>query len=148
MPEQREITIDDVKVGLQLYDLRREKVMRDARRFITFDFWPGSFDEYLAIANDLSTKENAYLRQVLSYWEMAASFVLRGALHPATFLDCCAEGLFVYAKFKPLIPIIREHRDRSFLLNLGSIVDAHAILAREVEGLEGWIKRRAVKVVD
>ena len=35
----------------------------------------------------------------LSYWEMAASLVLRGALDPDLFLDSNAEGILLYAKF-------------------------------------------------
>ena len=38
-------------------------------------------------------------RQVISYWEMATSLVLRGALDAELFLDSNGEGLFLYAKY-------------------------------------------------
>ena len=43
--------------------------------------------------------KNAYWRQVITYWEMAASMVLRGAVDADLFLDSQGEGLFLYAKF-------------------------------------------------
>jgi len=38
-------------------------------------------------------------RQTLSYWEMAASLVLRGTVDPDLFLDTNGEGVLIYAKF-------------------------------------------------
>ena len=35
---------------------------------------------------------NAFLRQVTSYWEMAAAMVLHGAVSAELFVDCNAEG--------------------------------------------------------
>ena len=47
------------------------------------------------------TKENAYLRQVTGYWEMAASFVNRGAINRDLALDNYGELFFMYAKVEP-----------------------------------------------
>ena len=46
-----------------------------------------------------SREFNPYWRQTLSYWEMAASFVLRGAIDADLFLDSALEGVLLYAKF-------------------------------------------------
>ena len=58
----------DAELILKLYDLRRETVMREARNFI-FGFMPQTIDDVMAIISDFSAKENAYLRQVVGYWE-------------------------------------------------------------------------------
>ena len=71
-------THHDAELILKLYDLRREPVMREARKFIA-GFSPKSVDDLLAVANTPGT-QNAYLRQVYGYWEMAAAFVVHGAL--------------------------------------------------------------------
>ena len=97
----------DAEVILRLYDLRREPTMREARKFIIFDFWPSSFEE-LGRLFSAGGKEFAYFRQVTSYWDMAISFVARGALDPALFLDNCNEMIFVYAKYKQFLPALRE----------------------------------------
>ena len=35
----------------------------------------------------------------MSFWEMAASMVLRGAIDADLFLDSSVEGILIYAKF-------------------------------------------------
>ncbi len=92
----------DADLILKLYELRREPVMREARNFMIATFWPGTVDEYLVVQHDLGGQNSAYLRQFVSYWEMAASFVLRGALDPDLFFDNNNELFFVFAKMQPL----------------------------------------------
>ncbi|MBV9074859.1 MAG: hypothetical protein JOZ10_14620 [Acidobacteria bacterium] len=100
-------THGDVDIILRLYELRREPIMREARKFITFDYWPASFEELQKLFS-AGGKEFAYFRQVTSYWDMAVSFVARGALDPALFLDNSTEMFFLYAKLKQFLPNLRE----------------------------------------
>ena len=67
----------DAQVILQLYELRRDPAMRDARHFISANFWPENAEDVLRLARSYPSQENTYLRQVTSYWEMAASLVHR-----------------------------------------------------------------------
>jgi hypothetical protein len=92
-------TTADAEVVMRLYGLRREETLRKARRFMVFDFKPKTLDQLRAVSRDPDAKENVYWRQALSYWEMAASFVLQGAVDPDLFLDSCGEGILMYAKF-------------------------------------------------
>jgi hypothetical protein len=64
-------------------------------------------EEVLAIMQ-YEHPENAHLRQVVGYWEMVASLVLRGLLHPAVYLDWCGEGIFTFACMQPHLEKIRE----------------------------------------
>lgn len=93
-------TTTDADLILKLYDLRREPLMRKARHFVAFGFQPKSMDDIKAVAQGVGSDENAYWRQVLSYWEMAASMVLHGAVDADLFCDSQGEGLFLYAKFR------------------------------------------------
>ncbi|MGH9575847.1 MAG: DUF4760 domain-containing protein, partial [Terriglobales bacterium] len=79
----RKPTASDAQLGLQLYDLRREAEMRKARNFVNFEFQPKTADDVLKVAMAMGTPQNAHFRQVLSYWQIAASLVLNGTLHPA-----------------------------------------------------------------
>jgi hypothetical protein len=97
----------DAELILKLYDLRRETVMREARKYV-FEFAPQSIDDVMAVLGDFSSQENAYLRQVFGYWGMAASFVLRGALNEDLARDSFNEMFFVYAKFEPYLAEIRK----------------------------------------
>ena len=98
----------DAKLIMQLYDLRREAEMRKARQWFGEKFWPESFEEFIKVAFDFGSQESAWLRQVGSYWEMAASFVARGVLDPGLFYDNCGEMWFVYVKVKPFIAKMRQ----------------------------------------
>ncbi len=100
-------TASDADVLLKFYDLRREEVMRKARKFFG-TFHPQSVDDVLKVMNDFGSEENAYFRQVIGYWEMGASLVLRGALHEELFLDNAGEMFFTFAKFAPYLEQLRE----------------------------------------
>lgn len=101
-------TPSDAEIVLKLYDLRREPVMREARDWFAQKFNPQSADEVLAVGSAWGTQENAYYRQVVSFWEMAASLVIHGAVHPDLFMDWGGEMIFVFAKFYPYLAEIRE----------------------------------------
>ena len=89
----------DAGLILELYKLRQEETLRAARKFLAFEFWPKDLDELRAVSRTPGSEGNAYWRQVISYWEMATSLVLRGALDAELFLDSNGEGLFLYAKY-------------------------------------------------
>lgn len=88
----------DADIVLKLYDLRREAVMRDARKFIAFDFNPQTQEEFAEIHKP-NSPHNAYWRQVISFWEMAATLAVEGAVDADLFAKTNGEGLFIRAKF-------------------------------------------------
>jgi hypothetical protein len=102
-------TIADAELIVKLYDLRREAEIRKARNW-WLGFWPGSADDILKIAAALGTQDNAWMRQVGGYWDMCASFVLRGALNRELFLEpgFSGEMFLFYAKVEPFIKEVRE----------------------------------------
>jgi hypothetical protein len=103
-------TPQDAEIILKLYDLRREAELRKARNWFTVDFWPQSADELIKVASAFPSQENAWIRQVGSYWDMAAAFVLQGALHEELFLQpgCSGEMFFIFGKIYPFLKEFRE----------------------------------------
>lgn len=89
----------DAEVVLKLYDLRREALLRTARKFMVTEFWPADYEEYRNLINDFGSERNAWARQVLSYWDMAAALVLHGALDEQLFYATQNELYFLAAKF-------------------------------------------------
>ena len=81
--------------------------MREARKFV-FGFMPQTIDEMMAVVSDFSSQENAYLRQVVGYWSMAASLVLRGALNKDLACDNFQEMFFLYARLEPFLAEVRQ----------------------------------------
>ena len=91
---------------MKLYDLRREEKMREARHWYIRSFNPASLDE---VSSLMKTEKSAtYVRMVLSYWEMAASFVVHGAIDRAMFYDASGEMLAVFCKLEHMIDDLRR----------------------------------------
>jgi hypothetical protein len=102
-------TTGDAELLLKLYDLRREPEIRKARNW-WLGFWPESTDDVMKIATALGTQENAWMRQVGGYWEMAASLVLHGTLNRDLFLEpsFCGEMFVYFGKIEPFLKDLRE----------------------------------------
>lgn len=107
MPKQQKATSADAQIVLQLYDFRREAEMRKARTFVA-NFWPQSADDIINLAMSFGSQENAWMRQVFGYWDMAACLALRGAIHPGLAYDTLGEMWFVYVKVKPFLKEYRQ----------------------------------------
>lgn len=89
---------------IRLYELRREPTMREARNWYARSFNPTSADE---VMQALGGAHSAQFRMVTSYWDMAASFVLNGAIDEKMFGDANGEQYVVYAKMEPFIDAYR-----------------------------------------
>jgi len=106
----KKATARDAELVLKLYDLRREAEMRKARSWFGAEFWPQNAADVLKVANAFPSQENAWMRQVGGYWDMAASLVLHGALNEELFLQpgISGEMFFIFAKIHPFLKEIRE----------------------------------------
>jgi len=102
-------TTADAQVILQIYDLRREAEMRKSREWFA-GFWPQNAEEVLKIITTFPSRENTAMRQVVSYWEMAAAIALHGAVNAELFLEPGVSGemMFFLAKVYPYLKEIRE----------------------------------------
>ena len=139
-------THQDAELILKLYDLRRETVMRQARDFIA-QFSPTSFDELMAVVGAFGSKENAYVRQVLGYWEMVASLIVHGTINPELADDTLGEIYFVYAKVKPFVKQMRQTmKSPEFMQNVEKFVEGtperRERLARMQERVAEFAKMR------
>ena len=103
----------DAELVLKLYELRREPVMRDARKAMLNDFWPATWDE-LAVITRLDHPLNSAYRQVSTYWEMAFNMARHGILQADYLADHSGEGFWLYAKVLPWIGRLRESNPRAF----------------------------------
>jgi hypothetical protein len=106
--------------------------MRQARTWVIGQFWPATADEYFAVASNPADPHNAFIRQVVSYWEMAAAMVLHGAVSAELFVDCNAEGFLLLAKFTPILDDIRE-RYPTFLIKTSEMIKRFTAAAARYE---------------
>ena len=86
---------ESAQLNLQLFDLRREAVLREARQWFLIEFNPESFAEFASI---VSGPRNTAFRMVLGYWEMAASLVTTGAIDAQAFLAAHGEIVGTFSK--------------------------------------------------
>jgi hypothetical protein len=135
-------TAADADLILKLYELRREEVMRKARDFVAMNFWPETQQDLEKVVWAAGTQENAYLRQVFSYWDMACALANRGALHPLALFDSAQEAFLIYVKFRPFIPSMRE-RNPFFLANVEKFVTGTPEGQERLKIFEGNLKQWA-----
>lgn len=90
---------------MNLYELRREEKLRAARTWVVRSFNPRSLEDFAALAQ---TEEYTYFRMVSSYWDMAASFVVHGAIDAEMFRSVSGEMLASYCKLNHIIDEVRE----------------------------------------
>ena len=102
-------TYDDVNLLLRLYDLRREERMRKARDWFVASFHAKSLEELNRICPS-GSEENASFRMVVTYWDMAASFITTDVLHQELFFKSGRELLVVWERLRDLLPAYRESR--------------------------------------
>jgi hypothetical protein len=133
----------DAEIILKLYQLRTEALMRQARAWVGGEFWPTTAEEFFAVANNPADPHNAYFRQVITYWEMAAAMVLHGAVSAELFVDCNGEGFFLLAKFAPILDAIRE-KNPGFLVKTSELINRFSAAAQRYEvTLKSMEARRA-----
>ena len=96
---------ESAELILKLYDLRREETMRKARNWF-FTFNPTSVEDFEKTMMD--PEVGAYMRMVTSYWDMAASLVVHGAIDADMFNDTVGEHIMVFAKIQPILAELRE----------------------------------------
>jgi hypothetical protein len=104
---QRHATYEDANLLLRLYELRREEKLRKARDWFIRNFHASTEEEFKKIC-PLGSEENAFYRMVVSYWDMAASFVTGGVLHQELFTGNSRELLLVWERIRDIVPAVRE----------------------------------------
>jgi len=136
-------TTADAELIVKLYDLRREAELRKARTW-WLGFWPESTDDIMKIASAMGSQENNWLRQVSGYWEMAASFVLHGALNRDLFLEPSFSGemFVIFGKVEPFLKELREKMQNSAIF--GNVEKLIATSAGAPERLKQTQERLAL----
>jgi hypothetical protein len=136
-------TYDDANLILNLYEMRREERMREARAWFTAHFRPKKWEELATLVPPGST-ENASFRMVISYWDMVASFIVTGVLNKELFFQSGRELLVVHERLRPVLAGIREaYKDPSYMANLERVgLDFAAYMqAQSPDAYQAFLKR-------
>jgi len=127
-----QVTSEQVNLMLRLYEERREPRLREAREWFSANFHVKNEEDVMRVCPP-GSKENAYMRMVLSYWEMVASIVNRGLIEEDFFFENSGEQWAVWEQMKPIIGVWRAmFSSPTFLSNL----------EEQSQRLEAWREKR------
>jgi len=122
---------------LKLYELRREETMRQARDWYFREFNPQTMGDFTAA---IMGEHSGHLRMVVTYWDMAAVLVHRGAISLDLFNDVNGEYIVVFSKIEPLLGDIRKAFGVGFAVNLEKLIDATPNGRQRVAGAREQMK--------
>ncbi|HEV7669909.1 MAG TPA: hypothetical protein VGS22_15410 [Thermoanaerobaculia bacterium] len=118
---QRQATYEDSNLILHLYEVRREERLRKARVWMVSSFYVRTYAEYAALCPP-GSEESASFRMVASYWEMAASFVANGVLHPELFFQNNQELLLIWERIRDVVAEARvQTKNPNMYVNLEKV---------------------------
>jgi hypothetical protein len=126
-------THEQGQLQLELYDLRREAKLRQARDWFFRNYFVDTFDDSMRIAAP-GTENGALAMMVLSYWEQACAYLNHGLLHEDLFFETSGEFYGVWDRVKGIIPEGRERfANKQFLANV----------EKAAQRYESWIEKRS-----
>lgn len=126
-------THEQGQLQLQIYDLRREAKLRQARDWFFQNYHADTFDEAMRIAAP-GTENGTLAMMVFSYWEQACSFLNHGLLHEDLFFESNGEFFGVWELVKGTVPEGRKRfANTQFLANM----------EKAAQRYESWIESRS-----
>jgi hypothetical protein len=126
-------TFEQAQLHLQVYEMRREAKLRQARDWFFSSYFAKDFDEAMRIAAP-GTENGAYYMMVVSYWEQACALLNYGLLHEDLFFETSGEFFGVWERIKPTVEEGRKRFSNQLFL-------AH--LEKAANRFDSWIEQRS-----
>jgi hypothetical protein len=125
-------THEQAQLHLQVYDLRREARLRQARDWFFKNYIVDTFEDAMRVAQP-GTESGALAGMVIGYWEQACALLNYGLLHEDLFFETSGEFFGVWELVKPIVPQARERfANKRFLAHLEGAAQRY----------ESWSERR------
>jgi hypothetical protein len=126
-------THEQAQLHLQVYEMRREVRLRQARDWFFKNYFAENMDEAMRIATP-GTEAGAFVMMVFGYWDQACALLNYGLLHEDLFFETSGEFFGVWERVRPTIAEGRERwANKQFL--------AH--LEKAAQRYESWIEKRS-----
>jgi hypothetical protein len=126
-------THEQAQLHLQVYDLRREARLRQARDWFQQNYNAETFEDAMRIAAP-GTENGTFVGMVIGYWEQACALLNYGLLHEDLFFETSGEFFGVWELLKPVVPEFRDRfADKQLLSNL----------ERAAQRFEAWSELRS-----
>jgi hypothetical protein len=126
-------THEQARLHLQVYEMRREARLRQARDWFFANYFVDSLDDAMRIAPP-GTETGTFTMMVFGYWDQACALLNYGLLHDGLFFETSGEFFGVWERVKPIIEQGRERFvNKQFL--------AH--VEKAAKRYETWIETRS-----
>ncbi len=126
-------THEQAQLHLQIYEMRREPRLRQARDWFAKNYFADNLEDAMRIAAP-GTETGAFAMMVFGYWDQACALLNYGLLHEDLFFETSGEFFGVWERVKPTI---QQGRDRfvnkQFLAHLEKAANRY----------ETWIETRS-----
>jgi hypothetical protein len=126
-------THEQAQLHLQIYEMRREARLRQARDWFFRNYFVNTLDDAMRIAAP-GTEAGAFVMMVFGYWDQACALLNYGLLHEDLFFETSGEFFGVWERVKPTIEEGRKRfANRQFLAHLEKAANRY----------ETWIEARS-----
>jgi hypothetical protein len=123
-------THEQAQLHLQVYEMRREAKLRQARDWFFKNYFADNLDDAMRIAAP-GTEGGAFAMMVFGYWDQACALLNYGLLHEDLFFETSGEFFGVWDRVKPIVQ--ERFVNKQFL--------AH--LEKTAKRYETWIEKRS-----
>jgi hypothetical protein len=126
-------THEQAQLQLQVYDLRREARLRQARDWFQQNFNAETVEEAMRLAAP-GTEHGAFFGMVIGYWEQTCALLNYGLLNDDLFFETNGEFFGIWEQVKTTLPKFREQfKDPNMLANV----------EKAAKRYEAWSDKRA-----
>ncbi len=126
-------TFEQGQLQLQIFEMRREERLRQARDWFFKNYHADTFEEAERIA-PMGSEAGTFWMMVCSYWEQACAYLNHGLLHEDLFFETNGEFFGVWERIRPAIPEgRRKYANPGFLANLEKAANRY----------EAWMETRS-----
>jgi hypothetical protein len=126
-------TYEQAQLHLQMYEMRREEKLRQARDWFFKNYFAETFEDCMRIAAP-GTEGGTYFMMTASYWDQACALLNYGLLHEDLFFETGGEFFGVWERIRPTIEEGRQRFHNQLFLS-------H--LEKAASRFESWIEARS-----
>jgi hypothetical protein len=131
-------THEQAQLHLQVYDLRRETRLRQARDWFQQNYHVETLEEAMRIGGP-GTEQGTFVGMVIGYWEQACALLNYELLNEDLFFETSGEFFGVWEQLKTVVPQFREaFHDPNLLANL----------EKAAKRFEEWSEKRSPGHID
>ena len=126
-------TYEQAQLHLQLYEMRRESRLRQARDWFFANYYADTMEEAMRISAP-GTEAGNFFMMVVSYWDQACALLNYGLLSEDLFFETNGEFFGVWDRLKPTIQEGRQRfSNKLFASHLEKVANRY----------EAWMETRS-----